>query len=93
MRDQPVAKLGVAVTSAQGFYPDQTPGLIWVLPALLRHIEPIAGRTEEIVGLRIADPAATNLVVQQVVTQLGSSAVGTVSTWQQVKQSMSRRDP
>ena len=88
-----VRVVGIAETSDQGFYPDQTPGLIWVLPTLLREIEPIAGRTEEVVGLRIADPAATSIVVQQVVTQLGSSAVGTVSTWQQVQQSMSRRDP
>src|SRR5215472_12037410 len=84
---------GIAETSDQGFYPDQTPGLIWVLPGLLRQIEPIVGRTAEIVGLRIAEPAATDVVVQQVVTQLGSSAVGTVSTWQRVKQSMARRDP
>jgi putative ABC transport system permease protein len=88
-----VRVVGIAQTSDQGFYPDQTPGLIWVLPGLLRQIEPIPGRTEEIVGLRIANPAATDVVVQQVVTQLGSSTVGTVSTWQQVKQSMARRDP
>ena len=88
-----VRVIGIAETSDQGFYPDQTPGLIWVLPGLLRQIEPIAGHTEEVVGLRIADPAATDLVVQQVVTELGTSAVGTVSTWQQVKQSMARRDP
>ncbi len=88
-----VRVVGIAQTSDQGFYPDQTPGLIWVLPGLLRQIEPIAGHTQEVVGLRIADPAATGVVVQQVVTQLGSSAVGTVSTWQQVKQSMARRDP
>jgi putative ABC transport system permease protein len=84
---------GLAETSEQGFYPDQTPGLIWVLPALLHRIEPDAAHTEELVGLRIADPAATAPVVQQVVTQLGASAVGSVSTWQQVEQSMARRDP
>lgn len=84
---------GIAATADQGFYPDQTPGLIWVLPGLLRQVEPNAGHTEEVVGLRIAKPAATGLIVQQVVTQLGSSAVGTVSTWQQVQQSMARRDP
>jgi len=88
-----VRVVGLAQTADQGFYPDQTPGLIWVLPGLLREVEPDAGHTEEVVGLRIADPAATGLVVQQVVTQLGSSAVGTVSTWQQVQQSMARRDP
>ncbi|HKD87414.1 MAG TPA: FtsX-like permease family protein, partial [Streptosporangiaceae bacterium] len=88
-----VRVIGIAQTADQGFYPDQTPGLIWVLPGLLRQLEPNAGHTEEVVGLRIANPAATSLVVQQVVTQLGSSAVGTVSTWQQVQQSMARRDP
>jgi putative ABC transport system permease protein len=84
---------GIAQTADQGFYPDQTPGLIWVLPGLLRRIEPNAGHIEEVVGLRLANPAATGLVAQQVVTQLGSSAVGSISTWQQVKQSMARRDP
>jgi len=84
---------GIAETSDQGFYPDQTPGLIWVLPGLLREIEPITGHTEEVVGLRIADPDAAQFIVQQVVTQLGNSAVGTVSTWQQVEASMARRDP
>jgi putative ABC transport system permease protein len=43
--------------------------------------------------LQISDPAATAPVIQQVVTQLGTSAVQDVSTWQQVKQSMARRDP
>jgi len=83
--------IGVAQTADQGFYPDQTPGLIWVMPGLLRHIEPDAGHLEEVVGLRIANPAAAGVVVQQVVTELGTSAVGTISTWQQVKQSMARR--
>jgi putative ABC transport system permease protein len=88
-----VRVIGLAETSDQGFYPDQTPGLIWVLPSLLADIEPDQGHTEEVVGLRIADPAADGLIVQQVVTQLGTSAVGSVSTWQQVEQSMARRDP
>ena len=84
---------GLAVTADQGFYPDQTPGLIWVQPGLLRQIEPNPGHTEQLVGLRIANPDAADFVVQQVVAQLGNSAVGTVSTWQQVRQSMARRDP
>ncbi|HEY2507334.1 MAG TPA: FtsX-like permease family protein [Streptosporangiaceae bacterium] len=84
---------GLAETADQGFYPDQTPGLIWVLPGLLRQVEPLAGHTDEVVGLRIADPAGSGVAVQQVVTQLGSSTVGTVSTWQQVEQSMARRNP
>ena len=88
-----VRVIGLAETSEQGFYPDQTPGLIWVLPSLLHRIEPDLGHTEQLVGLRIANPDATVPAVQEVVAQLGSSAVGTVSTWQQVEQSMARRDP
>jgi putative ABC transport system permease protein len=90
---QRVRVIGLAETADQGFYPDQTPGLIWVLPALLHKVEPDRGHTEEVVGLRIANPQADGFIVQQVVTQLGSSSVGSVSTWQQVEQSMARRDP
>jgi putative ABC transport system permease protein len=84
---------GVAATSDQGFYPDQTPGLVWVRPGLLRQVEPITRHTQEVVGLRISNPAATGFVVQQIVTQLGSQQVVSVTTWQQVEQSMARRDP
>lgn len=85
--------IGIADTSDQGFYPDQTPGLVWVLPSLLHQVEPIARHTDEVVGLRILDPADTGFVVQQAVTQLGSSNVLGVSTWTEVEQSMSRGDP
>src|SRR5215469_11655916 len=88
-----VRVVGLAETADQGFYPDQTPGLIWVLPGLLQRVEPDAGRTQKVVGLQIANPARTGFVVQEIVTQVGSSAVGSVSTWQQVKQSMARRNP
>jgi putative ABC transport system permease protein len=84
---------GIAETSDQGFYPDQAPGLMWVLPGVLQRVELGSSDTYDVVGLRIAHPAATAPVIQQVVTQLGSSAVEDVSTWQQVKQSMARRDP
>lgn len=84
---------GVAETADQGFYPDQTPGLVWAMPALLHRLEPSTGGTDEVVGVQIADPARSGFVVQEIVTDLGSSAVGSVSTWQQVNQSMARRDP
>jgi putative ABC transport system permease protein len=88
-----VTVTGIAETSDQGFYPDQTPGLIWVLPGVLHQVQPHRGDTYQIVGLRIADPAATGLIVQQVTVQLQPSAVLDVSTWQAVKQSMARRNP
>jgi hypothetical protein len=48
--------LGVAYSSDQGFYPDQTPGLIWALPGLIRHVEPVRRHMVEIAGLRLANP-------------------------------------
>ncbi len=93
--DGPTARvrvIGIAATSDQGFYPDQTPGLAWVQLPLLRQVEPISWHTEEVVGLRVADPADTSVVVQQGVAELGG-AVLNVSTWNQVQQSMARGDP
>jgi putative ABC transport system permease protein len=88
-----VRVIGIAATSDQGFYPEQTPGLVWVLPGLLQRVEPIGGHTEKVVGLRIANPAATGFTVQQVVAELGSGDVRSVTTWSEVEQSMARGDP
>jgi putative ABC transport system permease protein len=88
-----VRVIGIADTSDQGFYPDQTPGLVWVLPGLLRQVEPIGGHTEEVVGVRLDNPADTGFIVQQAVAQLGSGDVRSVTTWNQVEQSMARGDP
>jgi putative ABC transport system permease protein len=88
-----VRVIGIADTSDQGFYPDQTPGLIFALRGVVDRVEPVAGHIEELVGLRLADPAQTGLVVQQAVTQLGSGSVLSVTTWTQVEQSMARGDP
>jgi putative ABC transport system permease protein len=80
--------LGVAYTSDQGFYPQQTPGLIWALPGLVHQVEPVRRHTAEVVGLRLADPSASGFAVQQAVTQLGSDAVLSVATWRDVERSM-----
>jgi putative ABC transport system permease protein len=88
-----VAVLGVAYSSDQGLYPGQTPGLIWALPGLIARVEPVRWHTVEIAGLRLADPSATGFAVQQAVTQLGSGAVLSVSTWRDVERSMDGRDP
>jgi len=88
-----VRVIGTAETSDQGFYPDQTPGLIWVLPGVLHRLREAGSPGLDIVGLQVADPADTALVVQEVTTQLGPGAVQDVSTWQQIRQSMAGRDP
>src|SRR5579875_149701 len=85
--------LGVAYASTQGSYPDQTPGLMWGLPGLVHAVEPVAAHLDEMAGLRLSDPAATGFVVQQAVTQLGSGAVISVSTWQDVERSVDGGDP
>ena len=79
---------GIADTADQGFYPEQTPGLVWVLPALLTKVEPVRAHTQEVVGLRLADPQAAGFVAQEAVDLVGEDHVISVSTWQSVQQSM-----
>jgi putative ABC transport system permease protein len=85
--------VGIALTSDQGLYPDQTPGLVWVMPGLVRAVEPVHQHTVEVVGLRLANPADTGFVVQQAVTQLHIGAVISVWTWSDVKRSVDGGNP
>jgi putative ABC transport system permease protein len=85
--------LGIAYTSTRGSYPDQTPGLMWGLPRLVHAVEPVPAHLDEMAGLRLSHPSATWFAVQQTVTQLGSGAVISVSTWQDVERSVDGGDP
>jgi putative ABC transport system permease protein len=93
-----ITVVGLAYTADQSFYPQATPGLIWVLPATLQHVEQVASETEEVVGLRVADPSANGIgqVVQEVYnayhTTSERSPVEQVTTWQQVDASMASND-
>ncbi|MEO3855203.1 FtsX-like permease family protein [Acrocarpospora sp. B8E8] len=78
---------GVAESGDQGFYPDWAPGLAWTLRQTLTLVEPASGRSENVTGLRLADPEDTNLVVQQAVTALAGQ-VQRISTWREVRASM-----
>ena len=92
--------IGLADTADQGFYPQWTPGLMWVQHRLLSRVEPRASETHEIVGLRLFDNSAvaTGQVVQTIwslyngPSQNSASAVERYSTWQQVKDSMANND-
>ena len=90
--------IGIADTADQGFYPQWTPGLIWVQHGLLASVEPSASETQEIVGLRLYDSStvATGEVVQTIWNLYNgsgeNSAVERYSTWQQVKDSMASND-
>src|ERR1700733_8288123 len=90
--------IGIADTADQGFYPQWTPGLIWVQPRLLTRVEPFPSETQEVVGLRLYDssPVATGQVVQTIWNLYNgpyeNSAVLRYSTWQQVQTSMASND-
>ena len=90
--------IGVADTADQGFYPQWTPGLIWVQHGLLTTVEPNPSETQEIVGLRLYDRStvATGQVVQTIWNLYNgsgeNSAVERYSTWQQVQDSMASND-
>ena len=94
----PMRVIGIADTADQGFYPQWTPGLIWVQHRLLSKVEPSASETHEIVDLRLYDNSAvaTGQVVQTIWNLYNgsaeNSAVERYSTWQQVKDSMASND-
>lgn len=78
---------GIADSADQGFYPEWTPGLAWVLPATLDRVEPMLGRSEWVTGLRLADPDATQVVAQRVVVML-EDRLQRVYTWREVRAAM-----
>ncbi len=90
--------IGIADTADQGFYPQWTPGLIWVQHTLLTRVEPNPSETHVIVGLRLDDNSAiaTGQVVQTIWNLYNgvgeNSAVERYSTWQQVRDSMASND-
>src|ERR1700730_793956 len=90
--------IGIADSADQGFYPQWTPGLIWVQHRLLTQVEPNPSETHVIVGLRLHDNSAiaTGQVVQTIWHMYNgegeNSAVERYSTWQQVRDSMASND-
>ncbi|MER6942766.1 FtsX-like permease family protein [Nonomuraea sp. NPDC000554] len=78
---------GIADSAEQGFYPEWTPGLAWVLPATLDQVEPMLGRSEWVTGLRLADPDATQVVSQRVVVML-EDQLQRVYNWREVRAAM-----
>jgi putative ABC transport system permease protein len=94
----PMRVIGIADTADQGFYPQWTPGLIWVQHQLLTGVKLKASETEEVVGLRLHDNSAvaTGQVVQTIWNLFNGpgefSAVERYSTWQRVKDSMASND-
>jgi putative ABC transport system permease protein len=98
IKGPPMRVIGIADTADQGFYPQWTPGLIWVQHGLLTRVEPNPSETQEIIGLRLYDSSTVTAgqVVQTIWTLYNGtgeySAVERYSTWQQVKDSMASND-
>src|SRR5690606_32988513 len=70
-----------------GFYPEWAPGLAWTLGQTLTTVEPAPGRTETVTGLRLTDPALTDLIVQRAVSTLRGQ-VQRVTTWREIRAAM-----
>ena len=93
-----ITVLGLAYTADQGFYPQVTPGLIWVLPATLNRVEQVPSETQLVVGLHLGDHSAGGVgqVVQEVYnayhTDTEASPVEQVATSQQVDASMASNE-
>ncbi len=83
---------GIADTADQGFYPQWTPGQIWVPQKVLSEVEPYEQKLEYVTDLRLNNTLAPGQVVQEIsVAYSGSSqgwAVQRSSTSQQVENSM-----
>ncbi|GAA3133960.1 hypothetical protein GCM10020001_065600 [Nonomuraea salmonea] len=78
---------GIADSAEQGFYPEWTPGLAYVLPLMLDRIEPMLGRSEWVTGLRLTDAEASQVVSQRVVVML-EDRLQRVYTWREVRAAM-----
>ncbi|SFC48177.1 ABC transporter permease [Streptomyces aidingensis] len=75
--------VGVAETAEPGYRPGERPGVAWAPPAVLDRAA--ADRTGQAVGLRLADPADTDYLVQRAVTLLGADQVIQVTDWRQAR--------
>jgi len=90
--------IGIADTADQGFYPQWTPGLIWVQQAALNRVEPIAAEQEEVVGLRLTStsPQVEGEVAQNIndtyQSYTGRLVIERFSTAAQVEASMASND-
>ncbi|HLK01394.1 MAG TPA: FtsX-like permease family protein, partial [Streptosporangiaceae bacterium] len=90
--------IGIADTTDQGFYPQWTPGLIWVQQHELTAIEPTA--SEEVLGIRLPAGSDSQVVAQQISNAYTNTykdnaslfALQRYTTAQQVEDSMASND-
>ncbi|MEV4222919.1 FtsX-like permease family protein [Nonomuraea sp. NPDC049725] len=78
---------GIADSAEQGFYPEWTPGLAWVLPETLDRVEPMLGRSQWVTGLRLTDAESAQVVSQRVVVMLDDE-LQRLYTWREIRAAM-----
>jgi putative ABC transport system permease protein len=90
---------GLADSTDQGFYPQATPGLVWVQQAALKQVEPTSSEWEDVADLRLADTSA--IAASQVyldaydslqTSTTAASVVQRFTSAQQVENSMASDD-
>jgi putative ABC transport system permease protein len=82
--------IGIAEISGQIPYPQWTPGLAWVTPALLHRVKLQPGTAQEVIGLRLTDrcPVCVTDAVDEVSSAVQPQNVLQSVSWQQVSQAM-----
>ncbi|WP_313896295.1 FtsX-like permease family protein, partial [Streptomyces sp. YIM 98790] len=75
--------VGVAETAEPGYRPGERPGVAWAPAEVL--VRTAAERSGQAVGLRLADPADTDFLIQRAVTALGPDQVVQVVDWRQAR--------
>lgn len=84
--------IGIADTADQIPYPDSGRGIAWALPSALGAIQPDRGSTQQLVGLRLSDPALTDFVAQRAASLLPEKQLESMSTWRDVRAKMELDD-
>src|SRR5262249_11875445 len=85
----PLTVVGLAVTSGRAAYPSWSPGLAYVLPETLALLQPDAARWGSALGVRLADPKATDAFIARAEQTLPRGAINLPVSWQRVRGEMS----
>jgi putative ABC transport system permease protein len=73
-RRVPLRVVGIGVVSQGEAYPQSQPGMAFGLPETLAQVQPDRSRWTELVGVRIADPEATETFMAAAARRLGDDA-------------------
>ncbi len=84
----PMQIVGLAVSGNWGAYPDWDPGLVYMLPSSLSLLEPDSERWGSLLAVRLNDPDATEVFLDDATAVLPANAIGNATTWQKVRENL-----